>query len=223
VPLAAAVQPLADGIAALSGAVEAVRSLGAWAGALLVLLGVATLTVATRFARPLAAWGGAVLGAIGALALHRPIQAHLGAAPHLAAAVGALAAGLAFGAFPAAFPFAVGALPGALVGLAVPLAGSAALGAGAGVLVGGIVGMAAARVVKAGFASLTGGLLVAVGLAAAAGARPLGRELAARPFVLAGLAIVLGIAGAAFQMGREEAAPGPAPLRDPDERREGVP
>ena len=223
-PLASAVQPLADGMTALSTAVEAVRSLGAWAGAVLALLGVASLTVATRFARPLAAWGGAVLGAAWALALHRPIQAHLGAGPALAAAAGALAAGAACGAFPAAFPFAAGALPGALLGAAVPLAGSAALGVGAGALLGGIVGLAAGRVVRAAFASLTGGVLVAVGLVAAAGLRPFARELAERPFALAGLALVLGIAGTAFQIGRDAAAAsGPEPLQDGDERRERVP
>jgi hypothetical protein len=62
-------------------------------------------------------------------------------------------------------------------------------------------------------------VLVALGLVAALGSRPIGRELAARPVALLGIAVVLAIAGAAYQLGRPAAPAGPPPLRAPDDRR----
>jgi di/tricarboxylate transporter len=83
-----------------------------------------------------------------------------------------------------------------------------------------VVGAAFARPVAAAFASAIGGALLVVGFAAAFGAHPLVRDVAARPFALAALALVLAIAGAAFQLSRPEPERGGAPpLRPPDDRR----
>lgn len=215
---------LAEGVRALSAAVDVLRPLGPWGGVLVLAAGLGALTVGARFRRPLAVWGGALVGAVAAIALERSIEAHLGVgsavAPWILAALGAAVCGI----FPAAFPFAAGALPGALLGSAVPAFGGAALGAALGGGAGGIAGLAATRVVTAGFASLAGGVLVVVGLVAAGGSHPLARELSARPFALAALALVLAISGAAYQVARGPAAPpGPPSLRDllPEEREQG--
>jgi hypothetical protein len=109
---------------------------------------------------------------------------------------------------PGAFPFAAGALPVALVGAEVPLAGRAVVGAAAGALLLGLAGLALGRVVSAAFASLCGGALLAAGVVAAFGKAPFARELAERPAALAGAALVLAVAGAAFQLARSREAPG---------------
>ena len=203
-PLAATAARLSEAVAALGGAAAALSPHGPWAGALVTGPGVVALVAGARHARALALWGGAAVGALAALALHRPIQAHLGLSPTTAAwALGAAGAVLC-GAFPGAFPLAAGALPGAVIGAGVALGGRPALGAAAGAVAGGVAGMAAARLVTAAFAALVGGVLTVLGLSAALASFPLARELAGRPFALAAVALVLGIAGAAFQSGRRQ-------------------
>jgi hypothetical protein len=212
---------IAEAAAGLGVAADAVRAHGPWSGALLVLAGVAALTVAARSPRTLAAAGGAVLGALSALALRGWIAAHVGLSAPLSVTLGGVTGAGVGLAFPAAFPFLAGAVPGAILGAGVPLSGRAVLGAAAGAAVGGVAGLAAGRAVAAVVASLLGGALVAVGGVAMLGARPIAAELAGRPFALAAIAVVLGIAGAAYQLAPHGAA-GPAPRDDerpPLERR----
>ncbi|WP_242336580.1 hypothetical protein [Anaeromyxobacter sp. SG66] len=174
------------------------------------LLGLAALTVAARFPRGLAAAGGAVLAALAAYALRGAIAAHLGISLAVATPVLAVVAGAACALVPLAFPAAVGALPGLLLGLHAPIAGRAELGAAIGALVAGLVGLLFARLVAVGFASAVGGLLVGAAAVALGGARPLARELVTHPLAIVALALVLAVAGAAYQL-----AHGVAPARAP--------
>jgi hypothetical protein len=216
-PLAVA-SAAAGAAEALVALADAVRPFGPWAGTLVAAAGLAALAVATRFRRPLAVLGGAALGVLAAFALRGRLAAHLGLSVAPAALVAAVAGGAACGLWPWAFPVAAGALPGALLGGTVPLAGRALLGAAAGAALGGVVGAAFARVVGAAFAAGAGGALAAVGLAVALDGHPLAREIARRPFALAAVALVLAIAGAAFQLSRRDPAPAreAPPLRPPE-------
>jgi len=197
---------LSDLFAGLGALAAAVLPLGAAAGAALALAGLLALTVATRWRLPFAVAGGAGVGLLAALALRGWLVAHLAVSPLVATLMLAAAGALGCAASPGAFPFAAAALPGALLGAEVPLAGRSVLGAAAGALIAGVAGLALARIVSAAFASLAGGLLLGLGLVAAFGRTPLARELAGRPAVIAGFALVLAIAGAAFQLSttREE-------------------
>jgi hypothetical protein len=196
VPFAARVAELLDGIAALAGAIV---PLGPAAGAPLAVAGLVALTLATRNRRALAIAGTALVGALAAVALRGFVAAHLGVGAAPGAIVLALAGAGAGAATPAIFPFAAAALPGALLGAQLPLAGRAAFGAAAGALLAGAAGLALSRYVAAAFASACGGLLVAVGVLAAFGRSPLARDVAGRPAAIAGLALVLAVAGVAFQ------------------------
>lgn len=216
-PLAAA--RLGDAVAALADAAAALRPIGPWGGVLVAAAGIAALTVGARHARAVAVWGGAAVGALALLALRRPIEAHLGLSPSVAALAGGAALALACGIFPGAFPFAAGALVGAFLGGEIV---GDVVGVGAGALMGGFAGVALGRRVTAAFAAFAGGVLAALGLTAAFAWIPLAREVGARPFALAGMALVLGIAGTAYQAGRPETAPPPQrppppAARDPQE------
>jgi hypothetical protein len=220
-PLASALPDLFAAVAALAGAA---LPLGVAAGAALALGGLGALTVATRQRRVLAAIGGALLGALAALALRGWFSAHLGLPVGFMAAVLAAVGAAGGAALPVAFPFAAAALPGALVGMQVPLAGRPAFGAAAGALVAGVVGVVLSRAVAAAFAAACGGLLVALGLLAAFGTSPLARELAERPAALLGFALILAIAGAAFQLARSPEAPADrSPGSPPSPSREAGP
>jgi hypothetical protein len=190
----------AEILAGLADLAARVLPLGLALGAPLALAGLAALVAGTRRRRPLAVLGLAAVGALAGVVLRGLLAAHLGlsagAAVATLAAAGALAGGLA----PAALPFAVAALPGALAGAQLPLGGRAAYGAAAGALAAGIVGLLLARVVVAAAAGLGGGLALALGLLASFHGDPLARELAGRPAIVVGFALVLGIAGAALQL-----------------------
>jgi hypothetical protein len=177
-----------------------IQPLGLALGAPLAAVGLAALTVGTRHRRMLATVGGAAVGALAASALREPLAAHLGVSAGAAAGALAVAGALAGALFPPAFPFAVAALPGALAGAQLPLGGRAAFGAAAGALACGIVGLLLSRVVSAVAAALGGALALALGLLACLRESPLARELAGRPAAIVGFVLVLGIAGAAFQL-----------------------
>jgi hypothetical protein len=195
-------------LAAIAALASRSARAGLTAGIPLVLAGLLALTVATRGRRILALVGVAGLGAAAAALLRGQISVHLGLsfgpAAALLAGVGAAVGAL----FPAAFSFGAAALLGALLGPLIPLGGRPALGAAAAGLAAGLIGLALARAVAATVASLAGGLLLALGLVASFAARPIARELAGRPAVLLGFALVAGIAGAAFQISSPRAGPG---------------
>jgi hypothetical protein len=149
------------------------------------------------------------VGALAAYLLRRPIGAHLGLSPGVAAAAFAAAGAIGGSLAPGALPFGLAALPGALAGSHLPLGGRAEVGAAAGALAAGIVGLLLARVVTAAAAGLGGGLALALGLLGCLRGEPLARELAGRPAVVLGFALVVGIAGAALQLAGAGAATSP--------------
>ena len=187
-----------------------VQTLGLALGAPLALAGLALLAAGTRQRRALAAVGLAAVGALAALLLRRPLAAHLGLSPGVAAAACAGAGAIGGLLVPAALPFGLAALPGALAGSHLPLGGRAEVGAAAGALAAGIVGLLLARVVTAAAAGLGGGLALALGLLGCFRTESLARELAGRPAAVLAFALVVGIAGAALQLARAGAATSPA-------------
>jgi hypothetical protein len=191
-----------DAAAGLGRLAEMLRERGLPVGAAVALLGIVLLTLAGRFPRGLAVAGGAVLGALAAIAFRAPLATHVGVSLVVAAPVLATVVAAACAFVPLAFPVAVGALPGLLLGLEVPLAGRAAIGGAVGALVAGGVALLFARVVAIGSVSALGGVLAATGAVAIGGARPLARELSAHPLAILALALVLSIAGAAYQLAR---------------------
>jgi hypothetical protein len=201
----------ADGLAHAAGAA---REAGPAVGAAAVVAGLLALTVLGRFPRVLAGVGGAAVGALAALAASGAIASAIGLSTPLAPALGAALVGAAAAVLPPVYPLAVGALPGALLGVHAPIGGRAALGAAVGGLVAGLVALLFATPIGITFASLVGGLAVALGGVGILAHHPVGRELAAHPFALLAIAIVLGVAGTAFQLGRR--APRPRALAPPD-------
>lgn len=208
-----------EAAAAILGGVGALAAraqpLGLALGAPLVLAGLAALVAGTRHRRALAVAGVAALGALAAVLLRGLLQAHLGLSPLAAVAAFAAAGALAGALAPAALPFLAGALPGAVAGAALPLGGRSEYGAAAGALAAGIVALLLARVVAAAAAGLGGGLALGIGLLACFPRDPLARELAGRPAVVAGFALILGIAGAALQLAAPATTPAGPAARSP--------
>ena len=204
---AAEIREALDGAARLA---QGARGLG-WAGALaLGAAGLWLLLDGARRRRPIAAVVGGAAGALAAAALGRWAEARLGISPPVLAAVAALAVGAGAAAFPPLFAFAVGTLPGACLGSLLPLGGSEVAGAIAGALAGGVAATLLVAPVAAATSASLGAALLAGSALSALGPRPVGAELAARPFVLLGLVAVLAVAGAAFQARRAWQAPGPS-------------
>jgi hypothetical protein len=192
-----------EALAGLAWLAAWARELGPFAGVALALAGVMALAAAERLRRVTALAGGAAIGALAAMAARSLVAAHAGLSAGAAAGLGAGVLGATCAALPAAFPAAAGGLVGALLGVHVPVGGSAAFGAGIAALVGGLIALAGARSVAIVLASFAGGLAVVIGLVTLGGDRALASDIAARPFVMLGFALVTGIAGAAFQLGAE--------------------
>jgi hypothetical protein len=191
----------ADVLAALSGlaaVVSRLRGTGPLAGAALSALGLVLLVAADRLRRPVAFLGGAAVGwiAIQLLAERLPSSLSVGAASGLAA----VAAGAASAGAPMLFPALAGALVGAVLGVHVPVGGSAGLGAVIAGAVGAALLAVGARSAAIILAAVAGGCALGAGALAMAGGRELAVELAARPFMLLGFALWVGVAGAAFQL-----------------------
>jgi hypothetical protein len=195
---------LGEAAEGLSHAAEAARGVGTAASAAAIVAGLLLLTVAARFRRVLAGVGGAAIGALAALAAHGAIASAYGLSIPLAAALGAVVLGAASALFPPVYPLAAGALPGALLGAHVPIGGRAALGAAVGGLVAGLVALAFATPIGIAVASFVGGLAIGLGLVGVLSRHAVGLALAAHPFALLAVAVVLGVAGSAFQLGRGE-------------------
>lgn len=216
-PIAAAVSgELEPALAGLARLVAWLRAMGPVAGVALALLGAVLLTAADRLRRPVAALGGAAVGALAARAAGPLLPGHL--SPAGWSWVLAILGGGMAGAAPMAFPALAGALVGAMLGSHVPVGGRAALGAAIAAAVGASLLAIGARTAAVALACLGGGLALAAGIVAMAGGRELGVELAARPMVLLGFAVVVGVAGAAFQLSPEKGrSRGPQPPRLPRE------
>jgi hypothetical protein len=199
-PLAAAALrvELGQALEALGRLVPWLQGVGAWAGVASALVGLLGLLAADRLRRPTAFLGGAAVGALAALALGHLLPAALSPAAWTwtLAGVGGTAGALA----PRLFPALAGALAGGLLGAHLPLGSSPALGASIGGVAGAVLLAVGARRVAVVLASLAGGLLLGAGLVVLGGGRDLAAEVAARPLVLLGAAVVLGVAGAAYQL-----------------------
>jgi hypothetical protein len=193
-----------DAAGGLGRIAEILRDRGLAVAAAAAVVGLVALTVAGRFPRGLAFAGGAVLGALAAVGLRAPLATHVGASLAVAAPLLAVVTAAACALTPRAFPVAIGAVPGLLLGLQVPLAGRAEIGGAVGALVLGAVALLFARPVAIGFACALGGLLAATAAVALGGARPLARDLVAHPLAILAFALVLAIAGAAYQLARGE-------------------
>jgi hypothetical protein len=204
-------------LAALAQLVARLRGMGVLAGIGLVVVGVALLAASDRLRRPVAFLGGGAVGALAVMAARAMVPGALESAAWGWAVAAACA--VVSAAAPAAFPALTGALVGALMGLHVPVAGKPLLGGLLAAAVGAALLAMSARGVAAILASLAGGLALGIGLVTLAGGREIAAELASRPLILLGFAIVTGIAGAAFQLSGERASRGrlPEPPRLPRE------
>jgi hypothetical protein len=215
---------------ALDVAGSAVHEAGRWAAgvagevgaapwpvaAAVVLAGLGVLLFGARPRRPVAALGAAGVAAAASAALGAPLGQALGLAPSTLAVTAAAVAGAVAALLPQVFPALAGALPGALLaGLFAPperrlevLAVGAALGAVAGFLL--------ARLVAAAVAATVGALAVALGATGALRPTGVGRALLDHPVAILAAAVILSVAGAAFQFPRSwgRGAAGPAGKRE---------
>jgi hypothetical protein len=201
----------ADALAGLARASGWTRGAGTVVQAAIAAAGLACLAVLGRFERVMAGLGGAVMGALAALAFRSGLLLHLGLGPTVAVPLAAAIAGALSAALPRLFPFLAAGLPGALVGMGIPIGGHAWAGALALGLAAGFVAAAFARGVGVTVISVAGGLALAVAGTALLASRPWAASIADRPLVLCGLGLVLGVAGAAFQLPARPGGPARAP------------
>ena len=190
----------ADALEGIARASSWVRAAGLWAQGTLLVAGAVSLTVLGRAERAMSGLGGALAGALVALAFRSAILVHVGMGPRFAVPVAAALAGALSAALPRLFPFIAAALPGFVAGLEIPLAGHAWAGGVAVGLAAGFVSAAFARGVGVAFVSLAGGLALSMAAAAMLDGHAWAAAIAARPLVLCGFAIVLGVAGTAYQV-----------------------
>ncbi|MCX5731851.1 MAG: hypothetical protein NTY18_11000 [Deltaproteobacteria bacterium] len=167
--------------------------------AAVILLGLAALLFGARSRRPVAALGAAGAAAAAASWLGDPVSSALGLSPSMLAAASAAVAGAFAALLPPIFPVLAGALPGALLaGLFAPADRRLEVLA-VGAILGAVAGFLAARLIASLVASTVGALAVALGAAGALGATTVGRSLLDRPVAILAAAVVLAVAGAAFQ------------------------
>jgi hypothetical protein len=187
---------------ALGRLVAYLRGWGTLGGALLALSGLLLLTVAYRLRRPTALFCGSAVGALGAMALRGVLPGWLSAEslPWFAAAV----AGLGGALWPPLFPLLAGGLLGGLLGRLLgsylSLGDSPTISVAAAACVLAVLFAVGAKRVAILLAVLFGGLALGAGLCALFPGRELAREVAARPMVLLGFAVVVGLSGAAYQL-----------------------
>jgi hypothetical protein len=210
--LAAALEPhgpLGAAVAALGRLVAWTRDLGPVAGAVVALAGLVLLTGGRRLRRPVAALGGAAVGALGAMALGPVLPELLSASGW--AWLGAGLCGAASAAAPLLFPALAGCLVGGVLGARVPVGGLRWVGAAVAAAVGAALLSVGARSATALLAALAGGLAVGLGLVTLGGERALAVQVAARPLVLLGVALVLAVGGTVFQLSEERGGRGRLP------------
>jgi hypothetical protein len=175
--------------------IHRLAGLSPWALAGIALAGLFLLVAGARWRRPLSAAGGALVGWLGGLVAARALGLTGGLFPVFWAA--ALGAGSAL--LPPLYPFAGGALLGALAGAWLPVPGRGIAAAAVLLILLAGLSLLAARGVLAATAGLLGAGLVGAALAGAGHRVPALAPLSAHPALLAGLVLVLAIAGAAFQ------------------------
>ena len=178
----------------------AILAAGSWpAAALTGVAGLALLVAGVRLGRFLTCAGGALVGWVAGGFLAPVVRGWL--PEWLPAWIAASMLGLASLLAPGLYPLAVGALPGVLLGLRIPIGGKDWLGGLAGGLALALLASWLRRFVLAATAAVAGALLVVLALLALSHQVPALLALARRPMLLAGLAAVLAVAGAAYQLG----------------------
>ncbi len=197
--------PLDRVLEVLVGAVQRAPDLPGWTAWALCAAGVGVLLFGARSRRPLAIAGGALVGWLAGAAASSWLLGEVGVSPLASRIAFALLVGVAAGLAPAVFLFAAGAFPAALLAMAL---GGGAFATWMGVALGGVGGLLLRRKVAAAAAAVIGAALLAWGVAAAAGSLASLRILVEHPAALGGLAAVLAVAGAAFQL--DAAWPAPA-------------
>jgi hypothetical protein len=191
-----------------------------------VVAGLVVLLFGARARRPVA-----VAGAAGAAALAAQwLATRPGLTPPIPVstltAVAAAVCGALAVVVPQIFPALVGALPGALLAELLVPPDRRLEGIAAGALLGALLGFAGSRLVASAVASGLGAVAVAVGAMGALRGTASGRVLQAHPTATLAAALILAIAGTAFQFsrawGRGSGAPpakGPAaPVKGPAEQ-----
>lgn len=181
---------------------ELARSLaeGSWpAGALAAVAGLALLVAGARLGRFLACAGGAAVGWI-AGGLVAPV-AHGWVPASLSSWTGAGVLGVACLLAPTLYPLALGVVPGLLLGSRLPVGGRAWVGGLGGGLALALLLAWLRRLVFAATAAVAGAAPVSLALLALAHPVPALLPLARRPWLVAGLAATLAIAGTAYQLG----------------------
>lgn len=166
------------------------------------LAGLAVLLLGARGRRPVAVAGAAGIAAIGAGWLRSRIPVAPGVTASTLAAGAAIAGGGIAAVIPQVFPALAGALPGAAAADLLAAGDRRLEMVAAGAVLGAIAGLLLARWMAAGVAAGAGALAVAVGVAGAFHDTAVGRALTRHPVSLLAVAVVLGVAGAAFQAPR---------------------
>jgi hypothetical protein len=170
--------------------------------AAVIVAGVVALLFGARARRPVAALGAASVAAAAASWLGAPLGSALGLSPSALAVSSAAAAGALAALLPPIFPALAGALPGSLLADLLAPSDRRLEVLAVGAILGGVAGFLAARLVASMLASLVGALAVVVGATGALLPTTVGRALHDHPVAILGAAVILAVAGAAFQYPR---------------------
>jgi hypothetical protein len=189
-------------------------SLPWFAAAALLALGLLGLLLGARHRRAVAAVGGFAAGTLAGLTIIAPALRTFSLGPTVSALLCGLVVSILAFAIPWVFPFTLGVVIGAPLGARLPVS-VPVLGPALGALAVGGVLVLASRLVAAAAAGLLGGAMVVSGVLAISGDVPALQSLAAHPVVAIGLALVLGVAGAAGQMEGAWGDSAPAKVRKP--------
>lgn len=179
--------------------------------AAVILAGLVALLFGARARRPVAALGAASVAAAAASWLGAPLGSALGLSPSMLAVSSAALAGAIAALLPPIFPALAGALPGALLADLLAPTDRRLEVLAIGAVLGAVAGFLSARLVASVIASAVGAMAVAVGATGALLARTAGRALHDHPVAILAVALILAVAGAAFQYpnawGRSAAGP----------------
>jgi len=179
--------------------------------AAVILAGMVALLFGARARRPVAALGAASVAAAAASWLGAPVGSALGLSPSMLSASSAAVAGALAALLPPIFPALAGALPGAFLADLLAPADRRLEVLAVGAVLGAVAGFLAARLVASVIASAAGAMAVAVGATGALRATIVGRALHDHPVAILAVALILAVAGAAFQYpnawGRSAAGP----------------
>jgi hypothetical protein len=170
--------------------------------AAVVVAGLVALLFGARARRPVAALGAAGVAGAAATWLGAPLGSALGLSPSTLAVSSAAAAGALAALLPPIFPALAGALPGALLADLFAPAERRLEVLAIGAVLGAVAGFLAARLIASMVASAAGALAVAVGTAGALRSTGVGRALHDHPVAVLAAAVILAVAGAAFQFPR---------------------